>query len=48
MIIIRSIQKSLEEALFKGKIVVLYGARQVGKTTLKKKSLKNMRMIRCS
>lgn len=37
MIIIRRIQKDLEEALFKGKIVVLYGARQVGKTTLVKK-----------
>lgn len=36
MIIIRRIQKDLEEALFKGKIVVLYGARQVGKTTLVK------------
>jgi hypothetical protein len=37
MIIIRRIQKDLEKALFKGKIVVLYGARQVGKTTLVKK-----------
>ncbi len=37
MIITRHIQKNLEEALFKGKIVVLYGARQVGKTTLVKK-----------
>ena len=39
MIITRCIQKNLEEALFKGKIVVLYGARQVGKTTLVKKIL---------
>lgn len=39
MIIIRRIQKDLEEALFKGKIVVLYGARQVGKTTLAQKIL---------
>ena len=39
MIITRHIQKALEEALFKGKIVVLYGARQVGKTTLVKKIL---------
>ena len=39
MIIIRHIQKDLEEALFKGKIVVLYGARQVGKTTLVQKIL---------
>ena len=36
MIIQRSIQKSLEASLFKGKVVILYGARQVGKTTLVK------------
>lgn len=36
MKIIRQIQADLEKALFKGKIVVLYGARQVGKTTLVK------------
>jgi uncharacterized protein len=36
MIITRTIQKDLEKALFKGKIVILYGARQVGKTTLVK------------
>ncbi len=35
----RSIEKSLKERLFKGKIIVLYGARQVGKTTLVKKIL---------
>lgn len=35
--IIRSIQKDVERALFQGKIIVLYGARQVGKTTLVKK-----------
>ena len=34
MSVIRTIQNNLEAALFKGKIVVLYGARQVGKTTL--------------
>ena len=39
MIIIRHIQKDLEEALFKSKIVALYGARQVGKTTLVQKIL---------
>ncbi len=39
MILIRHIQKDIEKALFKGKIVVLYGARQVGKTTLVKKIL---------
>jgi len=37
MFIVRQIQKNLEQALFKGKMVVLYGARQVGKTTLVKK-----------
>lgn len=30
----RKIQKTIENSLFKGKIIVLYGARQVGKTTL--------------
>ena len=30
----RTIQKSIEQSLFKGKAVILYGARQVGKTTL--------------
>lgn len=39
MTIVRQIQKNLEAALFKGKIVILYGARQVGKTTLTKKIL---------
>lgn len=37
MAIIRRIQKDVEDALFHGKIVVIYGARQVGKTTLVKK-----------
>jgi predicted AAA+ superfamily ATPase len=35
-IITRKIQNSVEKALFKGKIVIIYGARQVGKTTLVK------------
>lgn len=39
MMIQRHIQKDVEDALFKGKIVVVYGARQVGKTTLVKKIL---------
>lgn len=30
----REIQNSIEEKLFKGKLIVIYGARQVGKTTL--------------
>lgn len=36
MFIKRDIQDAFEKALFKGKLVVLYGARQVGKTTLVK------------
>ncbi len=30
----RAIQPLIEQALFKGKVIILYGARQVGKTTL--------------
>lgn len=33
-IIHRIIQKNIERVLFKGKIIIIYGARQVGKTTL--------------
>ena len=36
MIINRTIQKNVEESLFKGKVVVIYGARQVGKTPMAK------------
>lgn len=32
--IARTIQQEVENSLFKGKIVIIYGARQVGKTTL--------------
>jgi len=39
MIIKRKIQENLEKALFKGKVVIVYGARQVGKTTLVKEIL---------
>ena len=35
-LIVRDIQNDVENALFKGKVVVLYGARQVGKTTMVK------------
>ncbi len=35
----RFIEKSIKERLFKGKLIVIYGARQVGKTTLVKKIL---------
>ena len=40
MIIAREIQNHVENTLFKGKIVIIYGARQVGKTTLVKEILK--------
>jgi hypothetical protein len=41
MKIARNIQRDVEKALFKGKIVVIYGARQVGKTTLVKEIMLN-------
>ena len=37
MIIKRQIEKNIENWLFKGKIIIIYGPRQVGKTTLSKK-----------
>lgn len=37
--IIRIIEKQIKERLFGGKIIILYGARQVGKTTLSQKIL---------
>jgi len=37
--ITRSIEKSVKERLFRGKVVIIYGARQVGKTTLSKRIL---------
>ena len=36
----RTIQPAVEAALFKGKVIVIYGARQVGKTTLVKDILR--------
>ncbi len=41
MIIKRTIQNSIEINLFKGKVIVIYGARRVGKTTLVKQILDN-------
>jgi len=41
MIIQRTIQNSIKKSLFKGKIIIIYGARQVGKTTLVKEILKD-------
>ncbi|KKS94175.1 MAG: hypothetical protein UV68_C0014G0028, partial [Candidatus Collierbacteria bacterium GW2011_GWC2_43_12] len=37
MYIKRSLEKDLKKSLFRGKIAIVYGARQVGKTTLVKK-----------
>ena len=41
MITKRTIQENIEKSLFKGKVIIIYGARQVGKTTLVKEILKN-------
>ncbi len=40
MIVERTIFKRVEQYLFKGKIIAIYGARQVGKTTLVKELIK--------
>ncbi|MFA5249120.1 MAG: ATP-binding protein [Candidatus Paceibacterota bacterium] len=39
MMIKRTIQEKIENELFKGKIIIIYGARRVGKTTLAKEIL---------
>ena len=39
--ILRTIQRSIEEKLFSGKVIILLGPRQVGKTTLLKEIIKN-------
>lgn len=39
--IARFLEKNIEKSLFKGKTIILYGARQVGKTTLVQKILKD-------
>lgn len=40
-LITREIQSDIQKSLFQGKIVVIYGVRQVGKTTLVKEIIKN-------
>lgn len=45
MLIRRKIQSEVEKTLFKGKIVVIYGPRQVGKTTLVKLIQENQKQI---
>jgi len=42
-IIQRSLQKALQQNLFQQRIIILYGARQVGKTTLVKSILSNFK-----
>lgn len=42
-IIKRTIQQTIEKSLFKGKIIIIYGARQVGKTTLVKEIQKKFK-----
>lgn len=41
----RLLYKSIEDKLFKGKVIVLSGARQVGKTTLLKQILRNKEAV---
>jgi len=41
MIIKRTLQARIEQKLFAGKIIILYGSRQVGKTTLCREIMKN-------
>lgn len=49
---LRTIQPTVEAALFKGKVVAIYGAQQVGKTTLCRASvsryLENTVAFNCS
>jgi len=45
MLIKRKIQKNVEKVLFKGKVIILYGPRQVGKTTLIKQIQKKYSAI---
>jgi len=46
MLIERTIRPEVEKALFKGKVVVIYGPRQVGKTTLVKLILEKHKQIK--
>jgi len=50
MLIHREIQSVIEQQLFKGKVIIIYGARRVGKTTLAKQLMvnqENSRYINC-
>ncbi|MCK4525710.1 MAG: AAA family ATPase, partial [Candidatus Andersenbacteria bacterium] len=39
----RLIEPKITKNLFKGKVIIIYGARQVGKTTLSKKILNDFK-----
>ena len=41
----RSISKQITESLYQGKIIIIYGARQVGKTTLSKQILEEQKTL---
>jgi predicted AAA+ superfamily ATPase len=43
MTIVRAIFEKLKSSLFKGKVIILYGARRTGKTTLVKELLANLK-----
>jgi predicted AAA+ superfamily ATPase len=45
MIIKREIQKNIEKRLFRKKVIIIYGARRVGKTTLVREIQKNFKDI---
>jgi predicted AAA+ superfamily ATPase len=50
MLIKRTIQQKIEEFLYHGKVIIIYGARRVGKTTLTKQLLEshpNSKYINC-
>ena len=46
MLIKRQIQDRIDQFLYKGKVIIIYGARRVGKTTLAKQILKNYKRSR--
>ena len=48
MHVLREIQDHIQKTLFKGKVIVIYGARRVGKTTLVKQIQKNYQIVNIS
>lgn len=43
----RRIQKSIQDNLFKGKAIIIYGSRQAGKTTLMKQVIEDNKNKNC-